>query len=115
MRVFILILSLCDVLICNEGGAANMAKSLRIPTFCLFSPYIVKAAWHDSSTGLNTAVHLNDYHPELFVNMNKKKIKKIIDSLYNYFKPILFEDKLLLFLNKYCSNTILDNSLNEKY
>ncbi|UCD59792.1 MAG: glycosyltransferase [Flavobacteriaceae bacterium] len=115
LREFILILSQCDVLIGNEGGAANMAKALRIPTFCLFSPYIVKAAWHDGSTGLNTAVHLNDYHPELFVNMNKKKIKKIIDSLYNYFKPILFEDKLLLFLNKYCSNTILDNSLNEKY
>ena len=115
LREFILILSQCDALIGNEGGAANMAKALRIPTFCLFSPYIVKAAWHDSSSGLNTAIHLNDYHPELFVNMDKNKIKKVIGSLYNYFKPILFESQLLLFLNKYCSNTILDNSWNEKH
>lgn len=115
LREFILILSQCDALIGNEGGAANMAKALRIPTFCLFSPYIVKAAWHDSSSGLNTAIHLNDYHPELFVNMDKNKIKKVIGSLYDYFKPILFEGQLLLFLNKYCSNTILDNSLNEKH
>lgn len=115
LREFILILSQCDALIGNEGGAANMAKALGIPTFCLFSPYIVKAAWHDSSSGLNTAIHLNDYHPELFVNMDKNKIKKVIGSLYNYFKPILFESQLLLFLNKYCSNTILDNSWNEKY
>lgn len=115
LREFILILSHCDALIGNEGGAANMAKALGIPTFCLFSPYIVKAAWHDSSSGLNTAIHLNDYQPELFVNMDKNKIKKVIGSLYDYFKPNLFEDQLLLFLNKYCSNTILDNSLNEKY
>ena len=92
-----------------------MAKALGIPTFCLFSPYIVKAAWHDSTSLLNTAIHLNDYHPELFVNMNKKKIKKVIDSLYDYYKPTLFEDQLLLFLKKYCRNAILDNSLNEKY
>ena len=115
LREFILILSQCNALIGNEGGAANMAKALGIPTFCLFSPYIVKAAWHDSTSLLNTAIHLNDYHPELFVNMNKKKIKKVIDSLYDYYKPTLFEDQLLLFLKKYCRNAILDNSLNEKY
>ncbi|WP_297703477.1 glycosyltransferase family 9 protein [uncultured Eudoraea sp.] len=115
LREFILILSQCDALIGNEGGAANMAKALRVPTFCLFSPFIVKEAWHDSSSELNIAIHLNDYHPELFVNMNKKKIKKVIRSLYAYFKPILFEDELLLFLNKYCNSAIIDNSLNEKY
>ncbi len=115
LREFILILSQCDALIGNEGGAANMAKALRVPTFCLFSPFIVKEAWHDSSSELNIAIHLNDYHPELFVNMNKKKIKKVIRSLYAYFKPILFEEELLLFLNKYCNSAIIDNSLNEKY
>ena len=81
LREFILILSQCDALIGNEGGAANMAKALGIPTFCLFSPYIVKAAWHDSTSVLNTAIHLNDYHPELFFNMNKKKIKKVTNSV----------------------------------
>jgi heptosyltransferase-2 len=116
LREFILILSQCDALIGNEGGAANMAKALGIPTFCLFSPFIVKEAWHDSSSASNTGIHLNDYHPELFVNMDKKKIKKEIQSLYDYFKPILFEEQLLLFLNKYCNNrAIIDNSLNERY
>ena len=115
LRDFILILSQCDALIGNEGGAANMAKALRIPTFCLFSPFIVKEAWHDSSSELNIAIHLNDYHPELFVNMNKNKIKKVIRSLYDYFKPILFEEQLILFLNKYCSRAIKDNSMNERY
>ena len=115
LREFILILSQCDALIGNEGGAANIAKALGVPTFCLFSPFIVKEAWHDSSSELNIAIHLNDYHPELFVNMNKKKIKKVIRSLYEYFTPILFEDQLLLFLNKYCNRAITDNSLNEKY
>ncbi len=115
LREFILILSQCDALIGNEGGAANMAKALGVPTFCLFSPFIVKEAWHDSSSELNIAIHLNDYHPELFVNMNKKKIKKVIKSLYAYFKPIFFEEQLLLFLNKYCNSAIIDNSLNEKH
>lgn len=115
LREFILIVSQCDALIGNEGGAANMAKALGVPTFCLFSPFIVKEAWHDSSSTTNIAIHLNDYHPELFVNMNKKKIKKVIRFLYEYFKPILFEEQLLLFLNKYCNRTIIDNSLNEKY
>lgn len=116
LREFILILSQCDALIGNEGGAANMAKALGVPTFCLFSPFIVKEAWHDSSSASNTGIHLNDYHPELFVNMDKKKIKKEIQSLYDYFKPILFEEQLLLFLNKYCNNrAIIDNSLNERY
>ncbi|MGB5227750.1 MAG: glycosyltransferase family 9 protein [Eudoraea sp.] len=115
LREFILILSKCDALIGNEGGAANMAKALRIPTFCIFSPFIVKEAWHDSSSEFNIAIHLNDYHPELFVNMDKNKIKKVIRSLYDYFKPILFEEQLLLFLNKYCSKAIIDNSLNERY
>jgi len=115
LREFILILSQCDALIGNEGGAANMAKALRIPTFCLFSPFIVKEAWHDSSSELNIAIHLNDYHPELFVNMNKNKIKKVIRSLYDYFKPILFEEQLILFLNKYCNRAIKDNSMNERY
>ena len=115
LREFIMIVSQCDALIGNEGGAANMAKALGIPTFCLFSPFIVKEAWHDSSSESNIAIHLNDYHPELFVNMNKKKIKKVIRSLYAYFIPVLFEEQLHLFLNKYCNSALIDNSLNEKY
>lgn len=115
LREYILIVSQCDALIGNEGGAANMAKALRIPTFCIFSPFIVKEAWHDSSYERNIAIHLNDYHPELFVNMNKKKIKKVIRSLYAYFKPVLFEEQLHVFLDKYCKSAVKDNSLNEKY
>jgi len=115
LREFILILSQCDALIGNEGGATNMAKALEIPTYCLFSPFIIKNAWHSSTSMLHTGIHLNDYRPDLFLNMNKKKIKKDIDSLYDSFKPILFKEQLIVFLNKYCNSAILDNSLNEKY
>ena len=46
LRGFIGLLSQCDLLIGNEGGAVNMAKALGVATFCIFSPFITKGAWH---------------------------------------------------------------------
>ena len=36
-------------------------------------------------------VHLRDYHPELFGNMDKREIKKNSASLYNAFEARSFQ------------------------
>lgn len=99
LRDFLGILSQCHALIGNEGGAVNMAKALQIPTFCLFSPFIVKGAWHAANTPARVGIHLRDYRPEALNNMGKKEIKKNIPTLYTAFEPQLFEEELFGFLH----------------
>lgn len=98
LRQFIAITSYCNALIGNEGGAVHMAKAVNVPTFAIFSPQIKKEAW--ASNNINeVAVHLEDYKPELFNDLdNRKKILKVSDSLYEAFKPELFKTKLDNFL-----------------
>lgn len=103
LRDFMGVLSQCDMLIGNEGGTVNMAKALDIPSFCFFSPFIVKGAWHGKVYKNHNSVHLNDYHPELFRDMDKREIKKNIVTLYDAFEPNLFKDALVHFLKKNCS------------
>ena len=103
LRDFIGILSQCDMLIGNEGGTVNMAKALEIPSFCFFSPFIVKGAWHGKVYKDHDSVHLSDYRPELFGEMDKREIKKNILELYEAFEPKLFKEVLLNFLKKNCS------------
>jgi len=102
LRDFMGILSQCDMLIGNEGGTVNMAKALGVPSFCFFSPFIVKGAWHGKVYKSHDSVHLSDYHPELFGEMDKREIKKNIVALYNAFKPELFKDVLVNFLKNNC-------------
>jgi len=60
--------------------------------------------------------NLENNYRSFWESKTTSQIKKEIQSLYDYFKPILFEEQLLLFLNKYCNNrAIIDNSLNERY
>ncbi len=103
LRDFIGILSQCEMLIGNEGGTVNMAKALEIPSFCFFSPFIVKGAWHGKVYKDHDSVHLSDYRPELFGEMDKREIKKNILELYEAFEPKLFKEVLLNFLKKNCS------------
>ena len=103
LRGFIALLSQCTALIGNEGGAVNMAKALNVPTFCLFSPFILKGAWHSETRKGHMGVHLRDYRPELFENRTKKDIKRNIDQLYDVFEPGLFKGPLLHFLEEYCN------------
>lgn len=100
LRDFIGVLSQCNLLIGNEGGTINMAKALDIPSFCFFSPFIVKGAWHGKVYQNHESVHLRDYHPELFGNMDKREIKNNISTLYEAFEPSLFKDVLVNFLKK---------------
>lgn len=98
LRGFLSILSQCEVLIGNEGGAVNMAKALNIPTFCTFSPFIIKGAWHSKNSKEHIGIHLKDYKPEVFNNLDKKDIKKNIEMLYETFEPSLFKASLSDFL-----------------
>lgn len=103
LRDFIALLSHCSALIGNEGGAVNMAKALDVPTFCMFSPFIIKGAWHSETAKGHTAVHLKDYRPEVFENRTKRDIKKNIQQLYDTFEPQLFEEPLIRFVKEYCT------------
>jgi heptosyltransferase-2 len=100
LRVFLAVLTQCTALFGNEGGAVNMAKALNIPTFSLFSPFIIKGAWHDENSKEHVGIHLTDYKPEVFENLDKKGIKKSIDTLYQSFEPGLFKNSLSAFLIK---------------
>ena len=103
LRDFMGVLSQCNMIIGNEGGAINMAKALNIPSFCFFSPFILKGAWHGKVYENHYGVHLRDYLPELFGNMDKNEIKKNIADLYEAFEPKFFKEELIGFLNKNCS------------
>ncbi|MCK0131569.1 lipopolysaccharide heptosyltransferase family protein [Flavobacteriaceae bacterium F08102] len=101
LRDFLGILYHCNALIGNEGGAVNIAKSLKIPTFSIFSPWVEKATW-DTYKQLTSheTVHLKDYAPFLFQNKSTKKLKKDALNLYREFTPFLFKEKIQLFLYK---------------
>ena len=100
LRDFLGVLSHCTAFVGNEGGAVNMAKALNIPTFSIFSPFIIKGAWHAENSKEHVGIHLMDYKPEVFENLDKKGIKKNIDTLYEYFEPGLFKTSLSTFLIK---------------
>ncbi len=87
LREFLAITTHCDALIGNEGGAVNMAKALGIPTFAIYSPWILKQAWNSyEQDGFNKSVHLIDVQPELY-NKHPKKYKKQAPSMYKKFTP----------------------------
>lgn len=101
LREFITICANCTAVIGNEGGAINMGKALNIKTFSIFSPWINQEAWNLFEDGKNNdSVHLKNYFPELYDNTNKKELKKQIEVLYLKFKPDLFKEKYLNFVNR---------------
>ncbi|RZT00350.1 glycosyltransferase family 9 protein [Aquimarina brevivitae] len=102
LRSFIAVLSQCDLLVGNEGGAVNMAKALDIPTFTFFSPWIIKSAWNMFEDGTqHDSVHLNDFKPQLFENKSIKELKEQALDLYKEFSPELYKEKLNAFLQKF--------------
>ncbi|MDT0643880.1 glycosyltransferase family 9 protein [Zunongwangia sp. F363] len=89
----------CDIFIGNEGGAANIAKALTIPTFSIHSPSIKKNYWGIYCNDKDkVSVHLEDYKPELFQNKKEKEIRAKNRKFYKLFKPELIEPKLESFL-----------------
>ena len=101
LREFMALTSYCNAIIGNEGGAVNMAKALSIPSFSIFSPQIFKADWNLYEDGLkNVGVHLNDYRPELFIEKDKKDLRKEAYQWYWIFKPDFIYPDLKLFLDR---------------
>lgn len=99
LKSFIAIMDQCTVIIGNDGGAINMAKALDKPAFAIFSPFVEKKTWATFEDGVkNISVHLKDYQPELFLNIEHDKIKKDHTDFYNYFTPDLFTEKINHFI-----------------
>lgn len=105
LRSFIKIMHHCALIIGNDGGAVNIAKALKKPSFTIFSPWIKKESWSifDDDV-LNKAVHLNDYQPELFSSKKSKELQTNYKSLYHAFTPDLFLKELEVFLNTNLNN-----------
>ena len=94
LREFMGLTSQCAALIGNEGGAINMAKALNIPTFTIFSPFILKNDWNMfENVTSNISVHISDYYPNLPLKNSKNDT-----GIYELLKPELFNNLLLLFL-----------------
>ena len=101
LREFIAVLSECDALIGNEGGAVNMAKALDVPTFTIFSPWINKSSWNMLADGeKHLSVHLQDFHPEIYGDRHPKELKDQSKELYKKLTLDLFKDKLIRFVKK---------------
>ena len=96
LREFILMTSVCDATIGNEGGAINISKSLDIPTFSIFSPQIDPEVWN-TSTPNQIGVHIKNYNKDFnHFNLNKKKINHFYESFeFDYFK-----NELSIFMNR---------------
>lgn len=104
LRTFLAVLSQCDAMIGNEGGAVNMAKALNIPTFTIFSPWINKSSWNMLTDDTNhVAVHLNDYHPEIYNGQHSKHFKKQAMDLYKKLTPDLYRAPLVDFIKRITS------------
>lgn len=101
LREFITILTQCQALIGNEGGAVNMAKAVGVPTFTIFSPWINKNSWNMLTENENhVAVHLQDYFPEIYGDIHPKEFKKQALELYPKLKLELFENELEQFIKR---------------
>ncbi len=99
LRTFISVLSQCNALIGNEGGATNMAKALNIPTFTIYAPWINRNSWNIMETsGLHDIVHLRDYYSDLYKNKHPKNFKEKSLEWYDKLNPDLFKEKLEQFV-----------------
>lgn len=99
LREFLALASCCTAVIGNEGGAVNMGKALELPTFSIFSPWILKSAWNSyEADGENRSVHLADLHPDLY-RQHPKKYKKQATSYYAKLDPEFVIEKMIAFLD----------------
>jgi len=99
IREFIALMNACDCIVGNDGGAINIAKALKKPSFILFSPWIDKKGWallEDGKTHIS--FHLNEIKPHLFKGKTPKQIKTENEKLYLEFKPELVKESLKEFL-----------------
>lgn len=98
LRPFLALLSQCDMLIGNEGGAVNMAKALDVPTFSLFSPSVDKETWQIfENEKENESIHLKDLKPEIYKQHDEKYIKENTFKYFDEYPLELILEKLKSF------------------
>ena len=102
LRDFLAIVTHCNALLGNEGGATNMAKALDVPTFTIFSPWIKKEAWNMFDDNKRyVSVHLKDYKPEFYFKKSEKELKSKSLKLYQKLTPEIFIPKLKQYLQQF--------------
>ena len=76
-----------------------MGKAFELPTFSIFSPWILKSAWNSyEAGGDNRSVHLADLHPDLY-RQHPKKYKKQAASYYAKLDPEFVIERMMIFLD----------------
>jgi len=102
LRSFLAILSQCEMLIGNEGGAVNMAKALEIPTFSIFTPSVRKETWQlFENEAKNVSVHLKDLKPEIYQQHTEQYIKEHTLKYYDEYPFELLLEKLDTYFKEY--------------
>jgi heptosyltransferase-2 len=99
LREFMAVCSLCNLIFGNEGGAINMAKAIDVPSFAIFSPWIIKEGWNSFEYSYpNASAHLIDFKPKLVTNSNVKDIKANYKVFYKSLEPMMFKTRLIDFV-----------------
>lgn len=102
LRQFLAILSQCEMLIGNEGGAVNMAKALEIPTFSIFTPSVRKETWQIfENEAKNVSIHLKDLKPEIYEKHTEQYIKDHTFEYYAEYPLELMLQKLETYFQEY--------------
>lgn len=110
LRELLCVLSHCDAIIGNEGGAINMAKALDVPTFAIFAPWINKEAWgFRNDFKKHIVVHLKDYQPEIYGDEDPKYFKSQSLDLYQKLKISDYKYKLTSFLEQFEGKTKINS------
>ena len=102
LRAFLALLSQCEMLIGNEGGAVNMAKALDIPTFSIFTPSVRKETWQlFENESKHTSIHLKDLKPEIYEQFTEQQIKDKTFHYYDEYPLELMLQKLETYFHEY--------------
>ncbi len=102
LRSFLALLSQCEMLIGNEGGAVNMAKALDIPTFSIFTPSVRKETWQlFENEAKHTSIHLKDLKPEIYEQYTEQQIKSNTKMYYDEYPLPLLLKKLQMYFEEY--------------
>lgn len=102
LRPFLALLSQCEMLIGNEGGAVNMAKALDIPTFSIFTPSVRKETWQlFENEAKHTSIHLKDLKPEIYEQFTEQQIKSNTFMYYDEYPLPLILQKLEIYFDEY--------------
>lgn len=102
LRPVLALLSQCEMLISNEGGAVNMAKALEIPTFSIFTPSVRKETWQlFENEAKNASIHLKDLKPEIYEQHTEQYIKEHTLEYYAEYPLSLMLEKLETYFKVY--------------